>query len=390
MLPDYYEFACTVKIVSGLKALTNLPYEMDLLGMRRALLVTDPGVAGAGLIKQVEKVFDGASCEIGAVYDKTPPDSSTRIAGEAAAAYTDGGCDGFIAVGGGSAMDTAKAANMMVTLGVDDLHALEGAERVKERLKPFIAIPTTAGTGSEVTLVAVIRDEERDAKLAFTSLKTMPDVAILDPKMTLTLPPMITAATAMDALTHAIEAYHCLQKNPVSDAFAVAAIQLLMANAVTCVEDGKDPMARLALANAALLAGMSFSNSMVGVVHGLAHATGGVAHVPHGVANGILLPWGMEYNLDKAGAALAGLAPVLGASASGSEADQARAAIQAVRDLQQRFNKLCGLPCRLRDAGVEEGQLEAIAETTVNDGTVVYNPTEVTRDAALEVLKKAF
>jgi len=389
-VPQYYEFSCPVKIISGFKALANVPYEMKLLGASRAMLVTDQGVAGAGLLKHVEAVFEGSNCEIAAVYDKTPPDSSSRVVNEVAKEFQDKNCDCFIALGGGSSIDTTKGANMIVTEGTDDLMKFQGAERLSKRMKPFIAIPTTAGTGSEVTLAAVIYNEEAKVKMAFTSYLLLPNVAIIDPQMTVTMPPKITAATGMDALTHAIEAYYCLQKNPVSDSFALAAIELIMENLVKCVQDGKDENARLAMANGALLAGISFSNSMVGVVHSLAHACGGVARVPHGVANAILLPYGMENNLEKAADDIAELAPYLGADASGSSMDRAKAAIEAVRKLTGCLNELAELPITLRDAGVKEEQLEQIAQAAINDGAVTYNPEDVTYEVALDLLKKAF
>jgi alcohol dehydrogenase len=390
MIPEYYQFYCPVKILSGFGALSNLPYEMDLLGARRALIVTDQGVAGAGLVDRVVRALEGSGCEIGAIFDQTPPDSSSKVVNSVAQLFVEKGCDCFLAVGGGSSMDTAKCANMVVSEGTNDLMNLQGAERVKKPLKPFIAVPTTAGTGSEVTLVAVIYDEEAKVKMAFTSQRLLPDIAILDPKMTMTMPPRITAATGMDALTHAIEAYYCLQKNPVSDSFAAAAIRLVMDNLTKCVENGKDETARLAMANAALLAGISFSNSMCGVVHSLSHACGSVCRVPHGVANGILLPWGMENNLDKVGETIAELAPLLGAATSGGAMEQAKAAIQAVRDLGTRLKEMCGLPTTLREAGVTQDKLETIAKTAVNDGATIYNPEDVTYDVALDILKKAY
>ncbi len=390
MIPEYYQFSCPVKILSGLKALSNLPYEMDLLGVHRALVVTDQGVVGAGLLKRVMHALEGSHCEIGAIFDRTPPDSSNKVVNSVAKLFSEEGCDCFLAVGGGSSMDTAKCANMVVAEGTDDLMKLQGAERARKPAKPFIAVPTTAGTGSEVTLAAMIYDEDTKVKMAFTSSRLLPDVAILDPKMTMTMPPKITAATGMDALTHAIEAYYCLQKNPVSDSFAVAAIRLVTDNLITCIENGKDETARLAMANAALLAGISFSNSMVGVVHSLAHACGGVCRVPHGVANGVLLPWGMEHNLEKAGATIAELAPLLGAATSGSPMGQARAAIQAVRDLGARLKELCGFPTTLKETGVTESKLENIAKAAINDGTAIYNPEDVTYEVALEILRKAY
>ncbi|HOZ45352.1 MAG TPA: iron-containing alcohol dehydrogenase [Candidatus Hydrogenedentes bacterium] len=390
MIPEYYEFCCPVKIISGKQALANLPYEMGILHARRALVVADKGVVGAGLLKRVERVFEGSGAEIAAVFDETPPDSSDRVANRVAKVFADLRCDCFVAVGGGSVLDTVKGANMVVSEGTDDLLKLQGAECLRNAPKPFIAVPTTAGTGSEVTMAAVIHNEERHIKMAFTSYHLYPHVAILDPAMTLTAPPKITAATGMDALTHAIEAYYCLQKNPVSDSFALAAIRLVMANLTTCVTDSHNDDARLAMANAALLAGISFSNSMVGVVHALAHACGGVCRVPHGVANAILLPWGMESNIAKVGPIIAELGPVLGADTSGNVEQRAYSAVGAVRALAERLKVVCGLPTTLHEAGVTEDALDAVARTATNDGAVMFNPEEVDFDAALAILKKAF
>jgi alcohol dehydrogenase len=389
-IPEYYEFSCPVKIVSGLKALANLPYELDQLGAKKAMIVTDQGVVGAGLMNRVKAAFEGSRVEIGAIYDRTPPDSAVATCNEVAKLFIESGCDSFVAVGGGSCIDTVKGANMIVTECTDDIMKFQGAERLRKPMKPFIAVPTTAGTGSEVTLVAMIYDEASHQKMAFTSYHLLPKVAILDPKMTLTMPAKITAATGMDALTHAVEGYYCLQKNPVSDVFCKAGIELIVANLVTCIENPGDEKARLAMANGALLAGIGFSNSMVGVVHSLAHATGATARVAHGVANAILLPYGMEYNLKKAANDIAELAPLLGAPASGSSMDRARAAIDAVNGLKNRLKSLAGLPTTLKEAGVKEDQLETIAKGTLNDGAVTYNPEDVTYADALGILRKAF
>jgi len=163
-----------------------------------------------------------------------------------------------------------------------------------------------------------------------------------------------------------------------------------MDNLVHCVEHGDDAQARLNMANAALLAGVSFTNAMVGVVHSLAHACGGVAHVPHGIANAIFLPWGVEYNIDKVAEFIADLAPFMGVSPAASPAQTAAGVVQAIRELTAKLNQLCGMPLTLREAGVDEGLLETIAEKAINDGSVVMNPEEVTVEDALALLKKAY
>jgi alcohol dehydrogenase len=391
MNTSLFEFYCPVKIISGALALSSLPYEMRSAGVTRAMVVTDAGVKGAGLISILENAFDGSGCDIGCIYDETPPDSAHTTVNRVAQLYREHNCDCFVAVGGGSCIDTAKAANIVISEDTDDLMKFRGADRLTKPTRPLFVAPTTAGTGSEVTLVAVINNTEAGVKMAFTSPRLCPTAAFIDPRMTLTCPPKITAATGMDALTHAIEAYYCLQKNPISDSLALTAIRLIMRSLIKCVENGKDENARLDMANGALAAGMAFSNSMVGVVHALAHATGGICHVPHGVANAILLPFGMENNLDMRAGVIAELAPHLcSVPAQGGDAQRAQAAIQAVRDLTAKLNKLCGLPLKLSDAGVTRDKLEAIAKASINDGALTYNPEHVTAADALRILEQAF
>lgn len=388
---NYFEFSCPVKILSGDKALVNLSYEMEQLGAKKAMLITDQGVVGAGLMKFVDEAMDGAKVKITAVYDKTPPDSSNKVINEIAKIYRKNKCDSLIALGGGSCMDTAKGVNIVISENTDDLMKFQGTDRLTSTMRPFIAIPTTAGTGSEVTMAAVIRNVEAEVKMPFVSERLYPDVAILDPKMTLTMPPKITAATGMDALTHAVEAYYGLQKNPVSDAYAVAAVDLIFANLIKAVKNGKDIQARMNMANGSLLAGIAFSNSMVGIVHALAHATGGVCHVPHGVANAILLPWGMEYNLKKAAAFIGGLALYMGIKdIPTGKLQKGQAAVEAVHKLNEKLNKLSGMPTTLSGAGVPEDKLPQIAKTALNDGSCTYNPEDVTYKAAMNILKKAY
>ena len=222
-LPAYYEFCCRVKTVSGHDVLEKIPEILRDLGARLPLIITDKGVFEAGLIDVVTSVMN-SKVNIGSVETDVPPDSDLTVVNRLAGVYREKGCDAIIAVGGGSVLDTAKGVNIVVSENASDLMAFTGAGALKRPLKPLIAIPTTSGTGSEVTLVAVIADHERERKMLFTSYFLLPDVALLDPRMTLSLPPAITSATAMDALSHAVEAYTCLAKNPMSDAFARAAM----------------------------------------------------------------------------------------------------------------------------------------------------------------------
>ncbi len=393
MLPEYFEFFAPVKIVSGKKAVENLPYELDQLQAKRPFIVTDKGIEQAGLIDIIRKAMDAGEMEIGAVFDGTPPDSSIAVVNEAAKIYKDNNCDSIVAVGGGSVIDTAKGINIVITEGVDDISKLMGAEVLKKPMKPFIVIPTTAGTGSEVTLVAMISNPEEDVKMPFTSYRLFPNAAIIDPRMTMTMPPKITAATGMDALTHAIEAYYCNQKNPFSDAYAITAIKMISQYLARAVKNGKDEEARYVMANAATIAGIAFSNSMVGAIHSLGHATGGVAHVPHGVAMSIFLPVGLEYNIPKSGKYIGELLLYFAGPeeyAKTREDQRPYRLIELINKLREELHELSGLPLTLKEAGVKEDQFEEIAEHTLNDGALMFNPRDLNKEEALELVKKAY
>ena len=400
-LPGYYEYCCRVKIVSGHRTLEKIPDLLDGLGASRPMIVTDAGVAGAGLVD----IVTGAMAEkiaVGAVADDVPSDSDITLVNRLAGVYRSQNCDALIAVGGGSVMDTAKGINVLVSENGDDLARFAGAGALKHRLKPLIAVPTTAGTGSEVTLVAVVADHAQNKKIIFNSYFLLPDAAVLDPRMTLTLPAGVTAATAMDALAHAVEAYTCLAKNPLSDAHALAAIRLISRHLPGVVKQPDDPEGRLALANAATLAGMAFSNSMVGMVHSLGHTVGAICGVPHGVCMAILLPYGLEYNMHKNGQHTAQLLlPLAGSDVYARTPKHLRAesVVAGIRQLNQDLHDAtAGVHPRFfkevtgRDGEpmVPEERLPLIAEHAVNDGSIVYNPEALDTGDCLAVMRSAW
>ncbi|MCW7753060.1 iron-containing alcohol dehydrogenase [Desulfobotulus sp. H1] len=393
MLPSSFEFHNPVKIISGYKVLDNLPYELSQMGAERPLIITDRGVVEAGLVRIVRSAFDSSGMTIGAVYDDVPPDSSVDTVNAIADVYRKNQCDSLVAVGGGSPIDTAKGVNILVSHEKGTLKDYMGADRLSGPLKPLVVVPTTAGTGSEVTLVAVIADTRDNVKMAFVSRHLMPDVALLDPRMTLTMPAKITASTGMDALSHAMEAWVGLQKNPLSDAHATAAITLIRHYLPLAIADGKDRTARLALANASCMAGAAFSNSMVGMVHALGHAAGAVCHIPHGVAMGIFLPHGLRYNLLKRADIIGELLlPFAGADiyAATPSAQRADRLIALLVEFQRFLKEKAGLPMRLKDAGVRDDQLGAIALKAINDGALMMNPAEMDMDDARRLLAEAF
>lgn len=393
MAKPYYEFFCPVKVIAGNAALEHIPFELATLGAKRPLIITDKGVRANGLLNPIEAAFSTTDAVIGHVFDDVPPDSSLEVVRLAAEAYRANKCDAIIAVGGGSVIDTSKATNILVSEGGNDLLQYAGAHNLPKPLKPFV-IPTTSGTGSEVTMVAVVSDTQKNVKLAFASYYLMPHAAILDPRMTLTLPPHLTAMTGMDALTHCVEAYTCMAANPLSDAYASAGIKKISENLFNVLENPNDSQGRLELAQASTMAGIAFSNSMVGLVHSLGHALGAVAHLPHGLCMNLFLPYVLEYNKQVNGQKIGELLlPLAGAdiyaqTPATQRADRAITTILAMRD---RLFTLTKLPRTLRETGkVTEAQLDEVAEKALNDGSIIYNPKEASLKDIRDILEKAW
>ncbi len=400
-LPSYYEFCSRVKTVAGHDVLEDIPEMLAGLRASKPMIITDKGVSGAGLINIVTEAIKDRM-EIRSIEDDVPPDSDLKVVNNLAKVYKEKKCDSLIAIGGGSVLDTAKGVNIVVSEDSDDLMQFTGAGALRRPLKPLIAVPTTSGTGSEVTLVAVIADHEKQIKMLFTSYFLLPDIAVLDSRMTLTLPPAITAATAMDALCHAVESYTCLSKNPLSDAHAVSAIKLISENMMKVVEHPDDKEGRLAVAVGANLAGAAFSNSMVAMVHSIGHSVGAICHVPHGNCMAILLPYGLEYNYHKNSHYTSDLLlPLAGEQvyATTPKHERARKAISYIRELnQQLYDATDGKHARFfkevmnREGKpmVSENKLEEIAELTLGDGSIHYNPEDLNRSEALMVLQHAW
>lgn len=394
MAKPYYEFFCPVKVIAGHAALEHIPFELAALGSKRPMIITDKGVRSNQLLAPIEAAFESTDVVLAHIFDDVPPDSSLETVRAAAAAYRDNQCDAIIAVGGGSVIDTSKATNILVSEGGDDLLKYSGAHNLPRPLKPFFVIPTTSGTGSEVTMVAVVSDNQRHVKIPFASNYLMPHAAILDPRMTKTLPAHLTAMTAMDAMTHAVEAYTCLAANPMSDAYATAAIKKITQNLFEVLDNPEDAHGRLELAQASTMAGVAFSNSMVGLIHSLGHALGAVAHLPHGLCMNLFLPYVLQYNKDVNGDKIADLLlPLAGPdiyaqTPADQRADKAIDTLMAIRD---RLHSLTKLPRSLSETGkVSKEQLDEVAEKALNDGSIIYNPKETSLKDLKSILEKAW
>ncbi len=401
-LPAYYEFCNSVKTIVGHKALEQIPQSLKAINAQRPMIITDKGVEQAGLIKIVQAAIQKSKLKPAAIFDSVPADSDVKVVNEVAKLYRAQKCDSIIAVGGGSVLDTAKGVNILVSENAADLMQFAGYGNVKRKLRPLVAVPTTAGTGSEVTSVAVIANHEKNIKMAFGSLFLLPDIAIIDSRMTKTLPPTITAFTGMDALTHAVEAYFCLAKNPLSDTTALAAIQLIAQNLVNVVKKPSDLDGRLALALASNLAGMAFSNSMVGMVHNIGHAIGGVCGVPHGVCMNVMLPYGLEYNMHKSANYIGQLLyPLAGEEVYNKTPKKERPlkTVEYIRKLIQDLHDatdgkhprfLKEVYDRTGTQMIPKEKLPDIARTAMSDPAQFYNPEDLDYDDYIMVLEAAW
>ncbi|MGE5577723.1 MAG: iron-containing alcohol dehydrogenase [Syntrophothermus sp.] len=386
MLPEYFAFFSPTRIVVGPGVAGSLGQEMEKLGVKRAFVVTDKVLVQMGLVEQVLGGLTGSAIELAGIFDEVKPNSEVGLVEKGAELAKAAGADVLVAIGGGSNIDTAKGMNLILSEG-GRLLDYEGFGVISRPLKPLVAIPTTAGTGSEVTQFAVIKNEAIHAKLSFSSPFLAPNLAILDPELTVNLPPKLTASTGMDALTHAVEAYVSTCWNPVADGLALEAIRMIGANLVEATTNGANLEARYQMLVASTMAGLAFSSGMVGCVHAMAHAAGGLYDVPHGIANSILLPYGMEYNLEARPEKFREIARALGKDVQRKDTvEGGRAAIQAVFELAER----CGLPRTLREMGVPAEGLPQVAETAMVDGAIFTNPRPAEYDEILAVLKKAY
>ncbi|ANB54708.1 iron-containing alcohol dehydrogenase [Aeromonas veronii] len=390
----YYDFFCPVKLLAGEQALEQLASELASLGAHRPLLLTDKGVNATGLATLLANVLAEGELPVAAIWDEIPADSSTAVVERIAKRYRELDCDSLVALGGGSVIDTAKAVNILTSMGGDHLLDYSGAGCLTRPLKPLAVVPTTAGTGSEVTLVAVIKDEASGRKVPFTSPFLLPQLAVLDPRLTQGLPLNITAATAMDAMTHAIEAFIGTAKNPVSDALALMAVEKIASALPQIIHDPQNKQLRLQLAEGSTLAGMAFSNSMVGLVHALGHSLGARCHLPHGLCMNLFLPTVLDYNRPEVDSELARLLlPLVGAErfAATPAHQRAEATITAIRTLRDTLWQAVKLPRTMSEAGVSDRSLlTEIRDLAVNDGALLFNRKDADREQLLTLLERAW
>jgi aldehyde dehydrogenase (NAD+) len=363
---DGFSYHCPTNVIASHGALASISKAVVDLGCHRALILTDPGVRKAGLAQLVKDAL--ADFCVG-IYDNITSDPDLETVDAATATARELKADCIVSVGGGSVIDTAKGVCVTLKNGGkanDYLNFLV----LTEPQTPHIAIPTTAGTGSEVTNEAVLTSHSAGRKLYIVDNRIFPNVAILDPRFTMSLPKDLTVSTAMDAMTHAIEAMTSTMANKICDGMALQAIRLINENLPLIVADGTNEKARLNMQLAATMAGWAFTIPQVGLAHGMAHTIGALHHIPHGVACGIVLPKVMRYNVDHAADKLAQVAQALGVNTTGmKERDAALAAADAVEALMKKV----GHPMRLRDVGVPEENLAICAFHAIADTAVIFN-----------------
>lgn len=355
-----HEFRSVPRIVCEVGALQEVGYVFRGLGAQRVMLVCDPGIVSLGFAGQARKVLEAAGCEV-AVFDQVAPDPSSALVERAVKQAQGFKADGVLGLGGGSSLDAAKLVALLIN-SEQPLEDLYGTDKALGQRTPLVLMPTTSGTGSEVTWVSVITDAQQ-RKQAVYSPQLLPDVAILDPQLTLGLPAKVTAATGLDAMVHAIEAYTSrTRKNPISDGLATAALALLGANLPKVLANGQDLEARTAMLQGSLMAGMAFVNASVAAIHALAYPLGARFHIPHGHANALVMAPVIRFNLASAQRHYAELAAhLLPDQHFDNEASAAEAFVQAVEGLV----KASGLEQRLSNLNVDQASLPVMASEVV-------------------------
>lgn len=370
----------------GFGAKDEVITEAKARGFKKALIVTDADLVKFGVVKKITDLLDENNMAY-AIYDKVKANPSVTVVKDGVEAFKKAGADYMIAIGGGSPQDTAKGIGIIINNPeFADVVSLEGVAPTKHKSVPVIAIATTAGTAAETTINYVITDEEKRRKFVCVDPHDIPVVAIVDPEMMSSMPKGLTAATGMDALTHAIEGYTTLASWELADTLNLKAIEIISRSLRKAVEN--DPKGREDMALGQYMTGMAFSNVGLGVVHGMAHPLSAFYNTPHGVANAVLLPYVMEFNAPYTGEKFREIARAMGVKGVDkmSQEEYRKAAIEAVKQLKKDVN----IPETLRDINVKEEDLEALSEAAMADVCTGGNPRPCSKELVLEVYKKAF
>ena len=355
------------------------------LGLKKALVVTDNVLVKIGVVKKVTDVLDESGVSY-VVVDDIQPNPTMKNIHDGLNIYKAENCDFIISIGGGSPQDAGKAIGILATNG-GEIKDYEGINMSKHKSVPIIAINTTAGTASEVTINYVITNEDTHIKMVMVDKNCLASIAVSDPELMTGKPADLTAATGMDALTHAIEAYVSTGAYELTDVLALEAVKLIGESLEDAVKDGNNIEARSKMAYASYIAGMSFNNAGLGYVHSMAHQLGGFYNLPHGVCNAILLPHVEKFNSANTGDKLRKVAEILGENIEGLSVEEANAkAIEAIMKLSERV----GIPKGLKELGVKEEDFKVMAENALKDVCAGTNPREVTLEDTIALYKEAF
>ena len=378
-----FSFTLPTKIVYGPGCVTALIEELSANGGKRPIIITDKGVKDAGISDKITALLEQNNIDyiIYAGVEANPKDTNVEEGAKAAREF---GADCIIALGGGSPIDCAKSVGVLLAHDADKIKQYEGKTAATKPLPLLISIPTTSGTGSELTFSSVITDTENNYKMTVKSQYTAAKVAVCDPELTLSLPAGITASTGMDALTHAIEAYTATCAEPISDAMALYAVELIYNNLVDAVKDGSNLQARSAMLLGSMIAGIAFSHSDVASVHCIAESLGGANDLPHGMCNAIFLPYVMDYSMAYAVERYARIAKAMGLSFE-SEAEGAKKAVDAVKKLAVDVD----LPAfSTLDVNIDD--FEKLAEMSAKNISTESNPRPMSKEDYLRVINNAY
>ncbi len=376
-------FIPTVTLM-GIGSSKQIGDQVKILGGSRVLIVTDKGIAATGMADQVRAQVEGVGASA-IIFDGAEPNPTDTNVHDGLKVFQDNKCDMIISLGGGSSHDCGKGVGIVATNG-GNIRDYEGINKSAKPMPPFIAVNTTAGTASEMTRFCIITDTSRKVKMAIVDWRVTPNVAINDPLLMAGMPPALTAATGMDALTHAVEAYVSTIATPVTDACALKAIQLISDNLRSAVANGANMEARDKMAYAEYLAGMAFNNASLGYVHAMAHQLGGFYNLPHGVCNAILLPQVQKFNMLSNLDRYADMAEAMGENITGlSVREAAEVAIEAIQQLSADV----GIPSGLTKLGVKEGDLKIMAENAMKDACSFTNPRTASLDDVINIYKDA-
>ncbi|PSU33247.1 L-threonine dehydrogenase [Photobacterium lutimaris] len=368
----------------GAGCLTEAADAVKAHGFKKALIVTDKVLSQIGMVKQVAELLAQRDVD-SVVFDGTQPNPTIGNVEAGLALLKDGECDFVISLGGGSPHDCAKGIALVASNG-GKIADYEGVDQSAKPQLPLVAINTTAGTASEMTRFCIITDEARHIKMAIVDKNTTPLMSVNDPELMLAKPASLTAATGMDALTHAIEAYVSTAATPITDAVAIKAIELVQAHLRTAVKDGQNIEAREQMAYAQFMAGMAFNNASLGYVHAMAHQLGGFYDLPHGVCNAVLLPHVQRYNAQVCPERLKDVAKAMGVNVEGMTAEQgADAALEAI----QVLSKDVGIPAGLQQLGAKEEDIAVLADNALKDACGFTNPKQASHEEISSIFAAA-